>query len=203
MNVFINMTLHYTEQFWLSSLLDGRCSSESCSCSVVSLLTVQGCSVALLPPGGWNLHGSAWPYSTQPSEQRRCADIDPSRLISRQITRSGWTPSHHSQGGGVWWRSLIWGVLQWGGVLWRRQHAVRGPVLLFLLFHLGSACIMNQTMKYSLLDVLRYQTSDTEYETPKGYHHPDAYYDDDEQPLYHDSRRSPKRRLLPATPQGE
>lgn len=58
-------------------------------------------------------------------------------------------------------------------------------------------------MKYSFLDVLRYQTSDTEYETPKGYHHPDAYYDDDEQPLYHDSRRSPKRRLLPATPQGE
>uniref|UniRef100_A0A3Q1AMK9 Voltage-dependent L-type calcium channel subunit alpha n=1 Tax=Amphiprion ocellaris TaxID=80972 RepID=A0A3Q1AMK9_AMPOC len=43
---------------------------------------------------------------------------------------------------------------------------------------------------------------DTEYETPKGYHHPDSYYDDDEQPLYRDSRRSPKRRLLPATPQG-
>uniref|UniRef100_A0A8C8DX84 Voltage-dependent L-type calcium channel subunit alpha n=1 Tax=Oryzias sinensis TaxID=183150 RepID=A0A8C8DX84_9TELE len=50
--------------------------------------------------------------------------------------------------------------------------------------------------------ILRYQNSDTEYETPKGYHHPDSYYDDDEQPLYHDSRRSPKRRLLPATPQG-
>uniref|UniRef100_A0A4W6EY72 Voltage-dependent L-type calcium channel subunit alpha n=1 Tax=Lates calcarifer TaxID=8187 RepID=A0A4W6EY72_LATCA len=48
----------------------------------------------------------------------------------------------------------------------------------------------------------RYQNSDTEYETPKGYHHPDSYYDDDEQPLYRDSRRSPKRRLLPATPQG-
>uniref|UniRef100_A0A665TM26 Voltage-dependent L-type calcium channel subunit alpha n=1 Tax=Echeneis naucrates TaxID=173247 RepID=A0A665TM26_ECHNA len=43
---------------------------------------------------------------------------------------------------------------------------------------------------------------DTEYETPKGYHHPDSYYDDDEQPLYRDSHRSPKRRLLPATPQG-
>lgn len=44
--------------------------------------------------------------------------------------------------------------------------------------------------------------SDTEYETPKGYHHPDTYYDDDEQPLYRESHRSPKRRLLPATPQG-
>lgn len=49
---------------------------------------------------------------------------------------------------------------------------------------------------------LCYRYSDTEYETPKGYHHPDTYYDDDEQPLYRDSRRSPKRRLLPATPQG-
>ncbi|XP_069393014.1 calcium channel, voltage-dependent, L type, alpha 1D subunit, a isoform X1 [Paralichthys olivaceus] len=53
----------------------------------------------------------------------------------------------------------------------------------------------------SMLSGERYQNSDTEYETPKGYHHPDTYYDDDEQPLYRDSRRSPKRRLLPATPQ--
>lgn len=58
------------------------------------------------------------------------------------------------------------------------------------------------TCKIFLLYGHRYQNSDTEYETPKGYHHPDTYYDDDEQPLYHDSRRSPKRRLLPATPQG-
>ncbi|CAB1354122.1 unnamed protein product, partial [Coregonus sp. 'balchen'] len=48
----------------------------------------------------------------------------------------------------------------------------------------------------------RYQNSDTEYETPRGYHHPDSYYNDDEQPLYQDGRRSPKRRMLPATPQG-
>ncbi|XP_068170524.1 calcium channel, voltage-dependent, L type, alpha 1D subunit, a [Antennarius striatus] len=54
----------------------------------------------------------------------------------------------------------------------------------------------------SMLSGDRYQNSDTEYETPKGYHHPDTCYEDDEQPLYHDSRRSPKRRLLPATPQG-
>ncbi|XP_034075212.1 calcium channel, voltage-dependent, L type, alpha 1D subunit, a isoform X12 [Gymnodraco acuticeps] len=54
----------------------------------------------------------------------------------------------------------------------------------------------------SMLSGERYPNSDTEYETPKGYHHPDSYYDDDEQLLYRDSRRSPKRRLLPATPQG-
>lgn len=66
-------------------------------------------------------------------------------------------------------------------------------------------CLQEELKEQSSLFwfVLRYQTSDTEYETPKGYHHPDAYYDDDEQPLYHDSRRSPKRRLLPATPQGD
>ncbi|KAL2091596.1 hypothetical protein ACEWY4_013859 [Coilia grayii] len=54
----------------------------------------------------------------------------------------------------------------------------------------------------SMLSGERYPNSDQEYETPRGYHHPDTYYDDDEQPLYHDSRRSPKRRLLPPTPQG-
>ncbi|XP_053509576.1 calcium channel, voltage-dependent, L type, alpha 1D subunit, a isoform X2 [Ictalurus furcatus] len=48
----------------------------------------------------------------------------------------------------------------------------------------------------------RYPSSDQEYETPRGYHHPDSYYDDDEQPLYHESYRSPKRRQLPPTPQG-
>ncbi|XP_035244320.1 voltage-dependent L-type calcium channel subunit alpha-1D-like isoform X4 [Anguilla anguilla] len=47
----------------------------------------------------------------------------------------------------------------------------------------------------------RYPNSDPDYETQRGYHHPDSYYDDDEQPLYNDSRRSPKRRLLPPTPQ--
>uniref|UniRef100_A0A8B9JLZ7 Calcium channel, voltage-dependent, L type, alpha 1D subunit, a n=1 Tax=Astyanax mexicanus TaxID=7994 RepID=A0A8B9JLZ7_ASTMX len=54
----------------------------------------------------------------------------------------------------------------------------------------------------SMLSGERYPNSDQEYETPRGYHHPDSYYDDDEQLLYHDSHRSPKRRLLPPTPQG-
>ncbi|KAK7119161.1 hypothetical protein R3I94_021118 [Phoxinus phoxinus] len=54
----------------------------------------------------------------------------------------------------------------------------------------------------SMLSGDRYPNSDQEYETPRGYHHPDSYYDDDEQPLYHDPHRSPKRRLLPPTPQG-
>lgn len=69
------------------------------------------------------------------------------------------------------------------------------------LYHYGLFRLWN-TDKDFLCVIDRYQNSDTEYETPKGYHHPDSYYDDDEQPLYRDSRRSPKRRLLPATPQG-
>uniref|UniRef100_A0A4W6EW40 Voltage-dependent L-type calcium channel subunit alpha n=1 Tax=Lates calcarifer TaxID=8187 RepID=A0A4W6EW40_LATCA len=67
---------------------------------------------------------------------------------------------------------------------------------------LDSVCQSMSPNKFFIQYVDRYQNSDTEYETPKGYHHPDSYYDDDEQPLYRDSRRSPKRRLLPATPQG-
>lgn len=66
----------------------------------------------------------------------------------------------------------------------------------------GRVCQTIPSHMLFILYVDRYQNSDTEYETPKGYHHPDSYYDDDEQPLYRDSRRSPKRRLLPATPQG-
>ncbi|MGH0140668.1 UNVERIFIED_CONTAM: hypothetical protein FKN15_037776 [Acipenser sinensis] len=47
----------------------------------------------------------------------------------------------------------------------------------------------------------RFHNSDLDYETPKGYHHPYGYYDEQDQQRYHVSRRSPKRRLLPPTPQ--
>lgn len=69
----------------------------------------------------------------------------------------------------------------------------------------GFAIVCAKTLPAIMLLILyvdRYPNSDTEYETPKGYHHPENNYDDDEQPLYRDSRRSPKRRMLPATPQG-
>ncbi|KAK1901834.1 Voltage-dependent L-type calcium channel subunit alpha-1D, partial [Dissostichus eleginoides] len=49
----------------------------------------------------------------------------------------------------------------------------------------------------SMLSGERYPNSDTEYETPKGYHHPDSYYDDDEQLLYRDSRRQGSQDELP------
>ncbi|XP_048877532.1 voltage-dependent L-type calcium channel subunit alpha-1D-like isoform X2 [Brienomyrus brachyistius] len=41
-----------------------------------------------------------------------------------------------------------------------------------------------------------------DYDVPKGYYRHVRQYDDDEQSVYHDSKRSPKRRLLPPTPQG-
>uniref|UniRef100_A0A4W4GLI8 Voltage-dependent L-type calcium channel subunit alpha n=1 Tax=Electrophorus electricus TaxID=8005 RepID=A0A4W4GLI8_ELEEL len=51
-------------------------------------------------------------------------------------------------------------------------------------------------------ECMLYPNSDHEYETPRGYKYPDSYYEDDLQPIYRDSYRSPKRRLLPPTPQG-
>ncbi len=156
------------------------------------------------------VHGPI-PAPVTPLEQQKCVRSDPCGLTSHQVPRSGRTPSHHPQRRGVWWRPLLWGVLQRGGVLWRWQYAVRGQVTIFLAAfwaYVAIICVVVPCSTYEtckkmiFLYVNRYQNSDTEYETPKGYHHPDSYYDDDEQPLYRDSRRSPKRRLLPATPQG-
>lgn len=104
----------------------------ACCLGLAVVNIYKGGQLHCFPPGGLRLHGSAWPYSSHPSEQQRCARFDPCPLTSLQVPRSGWTPPHHPQGGGVWWRPLLWGVLQWGGVLWRRQYAVRGQVFLFL-----------------------------------------------------------------------
>ncbi|XP_048211775.1 voltage-dependent L-type calcium channel subunit alpha-1D isoform X2 [Perognathus longimembris pacificus] len=46
----------------------------------------------------------------------------------------------------------------------------------------------------------RYQGSTMDFERPRGYHHPQGYLDDDDFPIGYDSRRSPRRRLLPPTP---
>ena len=37
-------------------------------------------------------------------------------------------------------------------------------------------------------------------ERPRGYHHPQSFSEDDDSPIGYDSRRSPRRRLLPPTP---
>lgn len=42
---------------------------------------------------------------------------------------------------------------------------------------------------------------DFDLEASRDYQQPDCFYDDDQQPIYQDGKRSPKRRLLPSTPQ--
>ncbi|XP_006862113.1 PREDICTED: voltage-dependent L-type calcium channel subunit alpha-1D isoform X2 [Chrysochloris asiatica] len=46
----------------------------------------------------------------------------------------------------------------------------------------------------------RYPGSNLDFERPRGYHHPQGFLEDDESPTSYDSRRSPRRRLLPPTP---
>ncbi|XP_073900045.1 voltage-dependent L-type calcium channel subunit alpha-1D isoform X7 [Castor canadensis] len=46
----------------------------------------------------------------------------------------------------------------------------------------------------------RYPGNTMDFERPRGYHHPQGFLDDDDLPIGYDSRRSPRRRLLPPTP---
>ncbi|XP_037392014.1 voltage-dependent L-type calcium channel subunit alpha-1D isoform X2 [Pygocentrus nattereri] len=43
--------------------------------------------------------------------------------------------------------------------------------------------------------------SDFEPDAPDGYQEPECFYDDDEQPIFQEPKKSPKKRLLPSTPQ--
>lgn len=45
--------------------------------------------------------------------------------------------------------------------------------------------------------------TDLDTNASRGYHQLDILFDDDQQPIYQDGGRSPKRRLFPSTPQGE
>ncbi|ETE66996.1 Voltage-dependent L-type calcium channel subunit alpha-1D, partial [Ophiophagus hannah] len=45
-----------------------------------------------------------------------------------------------------------------------------------------------------------YHCNDLDFERPKGYHHPHGFFEEDDSPVYYDSKRSPRRRLLPSTP---
>ncbi|XP_073207657.1 voltage-dependent L-type calcium channel subunit alpha-1D isoform X9 [Lepidochelys kempii] len=46
----------------------------------------------------------------------------------------------------------------------------------------------------------RYHCNDLDFERPKGYHHPHGFFEDDDSQICYDSKRSPRRRLLPPTP---
>lgn len=45
-----------------------------------------------------------------------------------------------------------------------------------------------------------YHCNDLDFERPKGYYHPHGFFEEDDSPVYYDSKRSPRRRLLPPTP---
>ncbi|XP_053889656.1 voltage-dependent L-type calcium channel subunit alpha-1D isoform X2 [Malaclemys terrapin pileata] len=46
----------------------------------------------------------------------------------------------------------------------------------------------------------RYHCNDLDFERPKGYHHPHGFFEEDDSQICYDSKRSPRRRLLPPTP---
>lgn len=46
----------------------------------------------------------------------------------------------------------------------------------------------------------RYHCHDSDFERPKGYHHPHGFFEEDESQICYDTKRSPRRRLLPPTP---
>lgn len=46
----------------------------------------------------------------------------------------------------------------------------------------------------------RYPGGSWDFERPRGYHHPQGFLEDEDSPICYDSRRSPRRRLLPPTP---
>uniref|UniRef100_A0A8C3RGY6 Voltage-dependent L-type calcium channel subunit alpha n=1 Tax=Cyanoderma ruficeps TaxID=181631 RepID=A0A8C3RGY6_9PASS len=46
----------------------------------------------------------------------------------------------------------------------------------------------------------RYHCHDSDFERPKGYHHPHGFFEEDDSQICYDTKRSPRRRLLPPTP---
>ncbi|XP_010226511.1 PREDICTED: voltage-dependent L-type calcium channel subunit alpha-1D isoform X5 [Tinamus guttatus] len=46
----------------------------------------------------------------------------------------------------------------------------------------------------------RYHCRDSDFERPKGYHHPHGFSEEDDSQMCYDTKRSPRRRLLPPTP---
>lgn len=46
----------------------------------------------------------------------------------------------------------------------------------------------------------RYHCHDSDFERPKGYHHPHGFFEEDDSQMCYDTKRSPRRRLLPPTP---
>ncbi|XP_039766332.1 voltage-dependent L-type calcium channel subunit alpha-1D [Ornithorhynchus anatinus] len=60
-------------------------------------------------------------------------------------------------------------------------------------------CMLSENRQaYNYCD--RYPGSDSDFERPRGYHHPHGFSEEDDSLICYDSKRSPRRRLLPPTP---
>ncbi|XP_038596704.1 voltage-dependent L-type calcium channel subunit alpha-1D [Tachyglossus aculeatus] len=60
-------------------------------------------------------------------------------------------------------------------------------------------CMLSENRQaYNCCD--RYPGSDSDFERPRGYHHPHGFSEEDDSLICYDSKRSPRRRLLPPTP---
>lgn len=62
------------------------------------------------------------------------------------------------------------------------------------------SCFLSLTARQNYNYYNRYPGSSMDFERPRGYHHPQGFLEDDDSPTGYDSRRSPRRRLLPPTP---
>ncbi|XP_040264212.1 voltage-dependent L-type calcium channel subunit alpha-1D isoform X7 [Bufo bufo] len=71
-------------------------------------------------------------------------------------------------------------------------------------YYSGDECYEEDTMlsedRQLYAEPSLYSASDLDYERPKGYHHPHSFFEEDDPQICFESRKSPRRRLLPPTP---
>ncbi|XP_075690010.1 voltage-dependent L-type calcium channel subunit alpha-1D isoform X9 [Rhinoderma darwinii] len=71
-------------------------------------------------------------------------------------------------------------------------------------YYSGDECYEEDTMlpgdRQLYEGPILYPANDLDYERPKGYHHPHSFFEEDDPQICFESRKSPRRRLLPPTP---
>ncbi|XP_071982794.1 voltage-dependent L-type calcium channel subunit alpha-1D isoform X21 [Engystomops pustulosus] len=71
-------------------------------------------------------------------------------------------------------------------------------------YYSGDECYEEDTMlsgdRQLYEEPILYPANDLDYERPKGYHHPHSFFEEDDHQICYESRKSPRRRLLPPTP---
>lgn len=93
-------------------------------------------------------------------------------------------------------------VFYWEASVTHKTGLVGGvrPRLLTQTLTWTFSCFLSPTARQNYSYYNRYPGSSMDFERPRGYHHPQGFLEDDDSPIGYDSRRSPRRRLLPPTP---